>query len=259
MRSSSDSTFFSQSSPIQPVYNGFLYKFKIRAEPAGIKTMSETKTDAPTTTTDICIQCARDMLALQLPKIKEKKYDFAPEFRQMTIQLYLLGVMQRCGENLGLPENPREHAFAALQTMLISDGMKKKQAQQRVTFLRSMSRVQNGADTHDAHAVTAGYEAVADDDSLAKVFDEYLGEARVSGAFWRLYDRGKKIMFIGGGIAAFVTIWAVTIFLPKTEGIDVLAAGVAAAALVVIPTFLIGLLIYRLKIKKSKSSSSASS
>lgn len=221
--------------------------------------MSETKTDAPETTTDTCIQRARDILALQLPKIKEKRYDFAPEFRQMTIQLYLLGVMWRCGENLGVSEDPREHAFAALQSMLISDGMKKKQAQQRVAFLRNMSRVQEGTDMQDADAVMVGYNAEADDDSLTGIFDGYVDEARVSGAFWRLYDRGKKIMFIGGGVAAFVTIWAVTIFLPKTEGIDVLAAGLAAAALVVVPTFLIGLLIYRLKIKKSKPSSSAPS
>lgn len=224
-----------------------------------IKAMSDTKTDAPATTADICIQRARDMLALQLPKIKVKRYDFAPEFRQMTIQLYMLGVMWRCGENLGLSEDPREHAFAALQSMLISDGMKEKQAQQRIAFLRNMSRVQDDTGTHDADAVLVGYDAEADDDSLTGIFDGYLDEVRVSGAFWRLYDRGKKIMFIGGGIAAFVTIWAVTIFLPKTEGIDVLAAGLAAAALVVVPTFLIGLLIYRLKIKKSKPSSSASS
>ena len=63
-----------------------------------IKAMSDTKTDTPATTADICIQRARDMLAFQLPKIKEKRYDFAPEFRQMTIQLYMLGVMWRCGE-----------------------------------------------------------------------------------------------------------------------------------------------------------------
>ena len=58
-------------------------------------------------------------------------------------------------------------------------------------------------------------------------------------------------MFIGGAVAALVTIWAVTIFLPKTEGIDILAAGLLAATLVVLPTFLIGLLIYRMKIKKT--------
>ncbi|WP_227869266.1 hypothetical protein [Nitrosospira lacus] len=187
------------------------------------------------------------MLASQLAKIKDKGYDFAPQFRQMTIQLYLAGIMWRCSESLSLSTSARDHGFAALQAMLISDGMTKKQAQQRIAFLNNMSRVEDGGDTL---AITIGYEAVPDDNSLAMIFDEYQNEVRVSGAFWRFYERGKKIMFIGGAVAAFVTIWAVTIFLPKTEGIDVLAAGLLAAALVVLPTFLIGLWIYRMKIKK---------
>ena len=66
-------------------------------------------------------------------------------------------------------------------------------------------------------------------------------------------------MVIGGAVAAFVTIWVVTIFLPKTEGIDILAAGLLAAALVVVPTFLIGLVIYRIKMKKSDSPASSQS
>jgi hypothetical protein len=61
-------------------------------------------------------------------------------------------------------------------------------------------------------------------------------------------------MFIGGAAAAFLAIWAATLLLPKSEGIDILAFGLLAAALVVIPMFLIGLLIYRSKIKKSASS-----
>ncbi|KIO49717.1 hypothetical protein [Nitrosospira sp. NpAV] len=210
--------------------------------------MSDTKTDAETAGIDSCVQYAREMLAPQLEKIKDKGYDFAPQFRQMTIQLYLAGVMWRRAESLSLSTHARDYAFTALQSMFISDGMSKKQAQQRIAFLNNMSRVEDGSDTH---AITAGYEAVPDDDSLAKIFDEYRDEVRVSGAFWRFYERGKKIMFIGGASAAFVTIWAVTIFLPKTEGIDVLAAGLLAAILVVLPTFLIGLLIYRMKIKKA--------
>lgn len=209
--------------------------------------MSDTKTDAGTTAIDICVQHARETLESQLALIKDKGYDFAPQFRQMTIQLYLAGVMWRRGESLSLSTNARDHAFAALQSMLISDGMTKKQAQQRIAFLNNMSRVEDGDDTL---AITIGYEAVPDDNSLAMIFDEYRNEARVSGAFWRLFERGKKIMFIGGAVAAFITIWAVTIFLPKTEGIDVLAAGLLAAILVVLPTFLIGVLIYRMKIKK---------
>ena len=92
------------------------------------------------------------------------------------------------------------------------------------------------------------------DNSLPALFDEYQDETRVSGALWRLFERGKKIMFIGGAAAAFLAIWAATLLLPKSEGIDILAFGLLAAALVVIPVFLIGLLIYRLKIKKSASS-----
>lgn len=210
-------------------------------------TMDDTKTDSGTTAIDICVQRAREALESQLPLIKDKGYDFAPQFRQMTIQLYLVGVMWRRGESLGL-SNPRDHAFAALQSMLISDGMSKKQAQQRIAFLNNMSRVEDGSDTF---AIAVGHEAVPNDNSLATVFEEYRDEIRVSGSLWRFYERGKKIMFIGGAVAAFVTIWAVTIFLPKTEGIDVLAAGLLAATLVVIPTFLIGLVIYRMKIKKS--------
>lgn len=215
--------------------------------------MNDTKTDAETTGIDICVQHAREILASQLAIIKDKGYDFAPQFRQMTIQLYLLGVMWRRGESLSLSTNARDHAFAALQAMLISDGMSKKQAQQRIVFLKNMSRTEDGA---DAHALTMGYKAEPNDDSLALVFDGYRDEIRVSGSLWRFYERGKKIMFIGGAAAAFVTVWAVTIFLPKTDGIDVLAAGLLAATLVVIPTFLIGLLIYKSKIKKSELTSS---
>jgi hypothetical protein len=210
--------------------------------------MSEVKTETGALPIDICVQHAREILASQLPQIKDKGYDFAPPFRQMTIQLYLVGVMWRCGESLKLPIDARDHAFQALESMLISDGMSKKEAQKRTAFLSNMSRVDGGADTL---AVSAGYEATRNDASMVSVFDEYRHETKVSGALWRLFERGKKIMFIGGAAAAVVTIWAVTIFLPKTEGIDILAAGLMAATLVVIPTFLIGLLIYRSKIKKA--------
>jgi hypothetical protein len=218
--------------------------------------MDDTKTDAGMTAIDICVQHARKILDSQLLLIKDKGYDFAPLFRQMTIQLYLAGVMWRHSESLGLSTNARDHAFTALQSMLISDGMSKKQAQQRIVFLKNMSQTEDGNDTL---AVTIGYEAEPNDNSLAVVFDEYRDEIRVSGSLWRFYERGKKIMFIGGAAAAFLAVWAVTIFLPKTEGIDILAAGLLAATLVVIPTFLIGLLIYKTKIKKSESSNSPSS
>jgi hypothetical protein len=218
--------------------------------------MDEAKTDSGATAVDICVQHARDVLASQLPLIKDKGYDFAPQFRQMTIQLYLLGVMRRCAEGLNLSSNPREQAFETLQSMLVEDGMNQKQARQRIAFLRNMSRTEEGS---DSLAVSMGYEAKPGDNSMQLLFDEYRDETRVSGALWRLFERGKKIMVIGGAAAAFLAIWAATVLLPKSEGIDILAFGLLAAALVVIPTFLIGLLIYRVKIRKRGSPSSSPS
>jgi ABC-type dipeptide/oligopeptide/nickel transport system permease component len=98
-----------------------------------------------------------------------------------------------------------------------------------------------------------------DDNSLAMILEEYRDEMRVSGALWRFYNRGKKIMFIGGAVAAFIAIWLVTIFIPSTSGIVILAAGIFAAALVIIPTFLIGTLVYRLKFKKTPASTQSRS
>jgi hypothetical protein len=216
--------------------------------------MDEAKTDSGAAAIDICVQHGRDVLASQLPLIKDKGYDFAPQFRQMTIQLYMLGVMWRCGKGLDLPIDSREHAFMALQSMLISDGMNEKQARQRITFLRNMSRTEEG---EDAPAVSAGYEATPGDNSMPMLFDEYRDETRVSGALWRLFERGKKIMIIGGATAAFLAIWGATVLLPKSEGIDILAVGLLAATVVVVPTFLVGLVIYRMKIRKPTTSSSS--
>jgi len=218
--------------------------------------MDESKTDSGLTAIDICVQHARDVLASQLPLIKDKGYDFAPQFKQMTIQLYLLGVVWRRGEGLDLPTDPREHAFVALESMLISDGMNHKRARRHVVFLRNMSRADEGG---DSFAVTMGYQATVGDNSMPTLFDEYRNEPRVSGALWRLFERGKKIMFIGGATAAFLAIWGATLLLPKSEGIDILAVGLLAAALVVIPTFLVGLFLYRLKIRRSSSPSSSPS
>lgn len=215
--------------------------------------MKEAKIDSATAEVEICVEHARIVLASQLPQIKDGGYDFAPQFRQLTIQLYLVGVMWRRSEQLNLEIDAREHAFTAFEFMLVSDGMTRKEARKRITFLDNMSRVEDGT---DALAVSSGYEAASDDNSMKQLFEEYRDEPRVSGSLWRLFERGKKIMFIGGAVAAFVTIWFVTIFLPKTEGIDILAAGLIAAALVVIPTFLVGLVIYRAKIRKPGSPAS---
>lgn len=212
--------------------------------------MTEAKTDSQTAAVEICVEHARTVLASQLPQMKDKGYDFAPQFRQLTIQLYLIGVMWRRSEDLNVQIPARDHAFVALESMLISDGMTRKEAKQRIAFLANLARAEGDG---DALAVSSGYEAAQNDNSMMRLFDEYRDEPRVSGSLWRLFERGKKIMVIGGAVAAFVTIWFVTIFLPKTEGIDILAAGLLAATVVVVPTFLVGLVIYRTKIKKSGS------
>lgn len=196
---------------------------------------------------DDCIEHARDVLATQLALVKEQGYDFAPEFKNMTTQLYLFGVMWKYAEELEGVTDARETAFSAMEVMLISDGVPKKKVPARVEFLKKMSKVE---DDSNALAVAIGYDAKLDDNSLTEVFDHYVDDVQVSGAFWRLYDRCKKTMLYGGLFVAFVVIWFVTLFMPGNTAIAILAAGLIAAALFVIPVFLVGLLIYRLKIKK---------
>lgn len=200
-------------------------------------------------TMDACITHAREVRAMQLELIKSKDYDFAPEFRDMTIQLYLFGVMWKFAERLGNTDDARELAFTALKTLLIQDGLHKQKAAKRVEFLKKMSKIE---DDHDALAVAIGYESESGDNSLAEIFDHYVDDMQVSGDFWRLYDRGKKIMLYGGLFTAFAVIWFVTLFMPGNSTIAILAAGLIAAALFVIPVFIIGILIYRTKIKKAK-------
>ncbi|MEK7771798.1 MAG: hypothetical protein AAB703_02990, partial [Pseudomonadota bacterium] len=107
-------------------------------------------------------------------------------------------------------------------------------------------------DEHNALAVAIGYESLPGDNSLAEVFDHYIDDTQVSGAFWRLYDRGRKTMLYGGLSVAFIVIWFVTLFMPGNSAIAILAAGLISAALFVIPVFLIGIFLYRTKIKKAK-------
>ena len=200
---------------------------------------------------DACIDHGRDILATQLGFVKDKNYDFAPEFRDMTTQLYLFGVMWKFAEGQGDVDNARETAFIAMETMLARDGMKPKNVVKRVEFLKKMSQMEDGS---NALAVAIGYDSEPNDHSLVEVFEHYIDDVQVSGAFWRLYDRSKKTMLYGGLFVAFVVIWFVTLFMPGNSTLAILAAGLISAALFVIPVFLIGLLIYHLKIKKAKQS-----
>ena len=209
--------------------------------------MDDIKLNTDVSTHDLCVLYGEKILASQLSHVESKGYDFAPPFREMTIHLYLIGVMWRHGENLDSVTNPREHALASLHKMLVRTGMSDRNAEKRIELLKNLSQEEDSSETL---AVTAGYQAKQDDNSLDMIFEEYRDETRVSGALWRFYNRGKKFMFIGGGAAAFLAIWFVTIYTPTSSGITVLASGLLAAALVVIPTFIIGALIYRIRFKK---------
>jgi len=206
-------------------------------------------TTTDVSTMDACIAHAREIMTEQLERIKSKNYDFAPEFKDMSIQLYLFGVMWKFAESLGNVNDARELAFAALRTMLVQDGLQKQKVVKRIEFLKKMSRIE---DDHNALAVAIGYESESGDNSLAEVFDHYIDDMQVSGSFWRLYDRGRKIMLYGGLFIAFVVIWFVTLFMPGNSAIAILAAGLISAALFVIPVFLVGIFIYHKKIKKEK-------
>ncbi|MBA0917054.1 MAG: hypothetical protein H0Z20_05915, partial [Nitrosospira sp.] len=62
--------------------------------------MNDTKVDQGMSTIDSCARHGEEVLATQQLLIKERGYDFAPEFKQMTTHLYLVGVMWRHGEDL---------------------------------------------------------------------------------------------------------------------------------------------------------------
>ena len=200
---------------------------------------------------DECVEHARNILAEQLVFVKQKNYDYAPEFRDMTTQLYLIGVMWKYAAGLENVSDARETAFVAIETMLQRDGMEPKKIVKRVEFLRQMSKMDDGT---NALAVAVGYDAKPDDHSLVEVFEHFVDDVRVSGALWRLYDRGKKTMLYGGLFIAFVVIWFVTLFMPGNTTLSILAAGLIAAALFVVPVFLVGLIIYHFKIKKQNQS-----
>ncbi|MDP1557722.1 MAG: hypothetical protein Q8K59_08030 [Nitrosomonas sp.] len=202
---------------------------------------------------DACVQHGREIMDVQLGRIKDKGYDFAPQFQEMTIHLYLLGVIWKFAESLDFPEKARENAYSAIRLMLASDGMQEKKVRQRIEFLKKMARVEDGS---NAHAVDAGYQSEPGDNSLAELFNHYVDEYQVSGEFWRLYERGRKTMLYGGLLVFFIVIWFVTLFMPGNSAISVLTAGLVSAALFVIPTFIIGLLIFKSKIKKVKQATS---
>ncbi|SDY77079.1 hypothetical protein SAMN05421754_102119 [Nitrosomonas sp. Nm58] len=213
--------------------------------------MEDLMIDQEAVTLDDCIQHAREVLNEQILHIKGKGYDFAPQFKEMTIQLYLVGVMWRFYEEHNSSEMAREKAFSTLCSMMVKDGIKSKRAKKQVDFLKKMSKLEDG---DDALAIAIGHESKPGDESLAEIFDHYVDEIGVSGSLWRHYDLGKKIILFGGLLMGFAGVWFVTIFMPESSDMFILAFGLLTAFLFVISVSLIGLLIYRLKFKKGKHS-----
>ncbi|SFL88829.1 hypothetical protein [Nitrosomonas communis] len=211
--------------------------------------MNDSIVNQEAVTLDDCIQHAKVVLDEQIAHIKSKRYDFAPQFKEMTIQLYLVGVMWQFYEKHDFTEIAREKAFSTLCSMMIKDGIKPKRAQKQVDFLKKISKLEDG---DDALAIAIGRESQPGDESLAEIFDHYVDEIGVSGSLWRHYDLGKKIILFGGLLTGFAGVWFVTIFLPESSDIFILAFGLLTAFLFVASVSLIGLLIYRIKFKKRK-------
>ena len=209
----------------------------------------EVNAELALSTDEACIQYGRELMDAELVLIKEKGYDFAPQFQELTIHLYLFGAIWKFAEELDDPENGRTHAFSAIHSMLRSEGMKEKKAQKQIELLEKMSKVEDGS---NAHAVDMGYTSEPDDDSLVELFNDYVTEYQVSGDFWRLFERGKKTMIYGGLVMFFCAIWFVTLFMPGNSSLAILAAGLISAAVFVVPTFVIGLIIFKSKMKKAK-------
>jgi len=198
---------------------------------------------------DECIAHAKVVIAEQSEHIADrKKYDFAPQFRDMTIQLYLVGVIWKFYAQYEAKEGALEKAFTVLTAMMVRDGVKPRIAEKRTAFLRKTSSL----DDDEALAMAMGYESQPGDKSLAEVFDHYLDEVRVSGGLWRIFEQGKKILILGGLLFAMVGVWLVTLFMPESDNLAILVVGLLMAFLFVLPTFLIILIIYRYKIKKGE-------
>src|SRR5690606_32984487 len=142
------------------------------------------------------------------------------QFRDMTIQLYLVGVMQQFYDQYeATTADAQEKAFQALLCMMIRDGVKPRRAEKQTAFVRRVSRLDDG---DEALALALGYESKPGDRSLAEVFVHYLDDVRVSGGLWRYYDQGTKILFLGGLLCAMIGVWFVTIYLPESDDITIL-------------------------------------
>lgn len=171
-----------------------------------------------------CVSHARALLALQLPAVETKNYDFAPEFLKMVTELYLVGVMWRFGEQFDLPTQPRDRAFLCLMYMLVADGASEGAAKKRIRVLNTYSRDDKG---EDSLALRIGYEAGDREGALAAILEEYRNTPAASATPYRVIEISKPIAAViaVAGIAVALLLgrsWAESFGVGLILGISVL-------------------------------------
>ena len=172
-----------------------------------------------------CVRHAREILALQWPSVRAKKYDIAPNIEEMTIQFYLIGVMWRYSEQYDLPSEPRERGFIYLMSLLLQDGWKVEAVKRRIELLQKSSRTVEGVDNL---AIVIGHEVGNREGALVAIFDQINGNPGVSGLPFRIRKRIKPIAAILGIAAAAVSsLFGITF--GKALGIGVIFACAAIA------------------------------
>jgi len=188
--------------------------------------MAATDTEFSKDVIEKCVSHARALLALQLPAVEAKNYDFAPEFRKMVTELYLVGVMWRFGQQFDLPTQPRDRAFLCLMHMLIADGASWRMAKKRIRTLNSYSRDEKGEDSLALHV---GYEAGDREGALAAILEQYRNAPAASAAPYRVIEISKPIAAViaVAGIAIALLLgrsWAESFGVGLVAGIAVLVA-----------------------------------
>ncbi len=173
-----------------------------------------------------CVSHARALLACQLPAVEAKNYNFAPEFRKMVTELYLVGVMWRFGEQFDLPTQPRDRAFLCLMYMLITDGASEGAAKKRIQALNSYSSDEKG---EDSLALRVGYEAGDREGALAAILEQYRNLPAASAAPYRLIEISKPVaavIVVAGGTVALLLgrSWGESLGVGLVLGIAVLVA-----------------------------------
>jgi len=108
----------------------------------------------------------------------------------MATQIYLAGVMWRFSEQFELPTPARDRGFVCLMSMLVTDGMSFKKAQQRIAEL---SKISGTAEGKDKPVLTAGYNARESDGSLAAVLEQFRNVPEAAGAPFRVVNLSKPI------------------------------------------------------------------